>query len=485
MRNKAMSNGLQLGMSRRAFAVGAASFAAGAAMAPVYGGATEGTEGATEFKLTAKSGRAALVGLPYPDTPVWAYNTSVPGPTLAVRQGDRIRVAVENGIPEETTIHWHGIRLPNAMDGVPHLTQKPIAPGESFVYEFDVPDAGTYWYHPHQRSFEQMGRGLSGALIVEERQPVAVDRDVVWLLDDWRLQPDASISEDFGNFHDVSHNGRLGNTVTVNGRVLESVAVRRGERLRLRLVNAANARIFGLEFRGHRPTVIAYDGQPVEPHEPEDGRIIIGPAMRVDLILDMAGQPGARFTVVDSFYQGQEYRLLDLRYEAEPLRHQILETPVELPPNTMPEPDLNNAEHHDITFGGGMMGGMTSATMDGREVTMGEMMRHGMAWAVNGVAATGHVHEPILTLERGRSCVLALDNDTAWHHPIHLHGHSFRVISRNGQPTRHREWQDTVMLDPRERAEIAFVADNPGDWMLHCHILEHQSAGMMSVIRVR
>ena len=108
-----------------------------------------------------------------------------------------------------------------------------------------------------------------------------------------------------------------------------------------------------------------------------------------------------------------------------------------------------------------------------------------MAWAVNGVAATGHVHDPILTLERGRSCVLALDNDTAWHHPIHLHGHSFCVISRNGQPTRHREWQDTVMLDPRERAEIAFVADNSGDWMLHCHILEHQAGGMTSVFRVR
>lgn len=158
---------------------------------------------------------------------------------------------------------------------------------------------------------------------------------------------------------------------------------------------------------------------------------------------------------------------------------------IHLPPNTMPEPDIDSAERHDVSFDGGMMGSMMTATMDGREVTMGEMMRQGMAWAVNGVVTTEHVHDPVLTLDRGRSYVLALHNDTAWPHPIHLHGHSFRVISRNGQATRHREWQDTVLLDPRERADIAFVADNPGDWMLHGHIIEHQAAGMMSVFRVR
>ena len=139
-------------------------------------------------------------------------------------------ITVENRLAEETTVHWHGLRVPNAMDGVPHLTQRPIAPGETFVYEFDVPDAGTYWYHPHQRSFEQVGRGLYGPLIVEEREPIQVDRDVTWVLDDWRLLPDAQISDDFGNFMDASHNGRVGNTVTVNGRIPETFAVRAGER---------------------------------------------------------------------------------------------------------------------------------------------------------------------------------------------------------------------------------------------------------------
>ena len=148
------------------------------------------------------------------------------------------------------------------MDGVPHMPQPPIARGETFTYEFDAVDAGTFWYHPHMRSHEQVGRGLYGPLIVEEREPIQVDRDVTWVLGDWRLNEDASISNDFGNMMDLSHNGRVGNTVTINGQVPESFPVRAGERVRLRLINAANARIFGLRFQGHRPMVVAIDGHP-------------------------------------------------------------------------------------------------------------------------------------------------------------------------------------------------------------------------------
>jgi FtsP/CotA-like multicopper oxidase with cupredoxin domain len=151
-----------------------------------------------------------LVGGKYPNTPVWAYNGVVPGPEIRVRQGDRLRIFVENRLSEETTVHWHGVRVPNRMDGVPHLTQAPIGPGETYIYEFEASDAGTYWYHPHHRSFEQVGRGLAGPLIVEERNRIAVDRDVTWMLGDWRLRKDASQSDDFGNLHDVSHAGRIG-----------------------------------------------------------------------------------------------------------------------------------------------------------------------------------------------------------------------------------------------------------------------------------
>ena len=162
----------------------------------------------------------------------------------------------------------------------------------------------------------------------------------------------------------------------------------------------------------------------------------------------------------------------------------------------MPEPDLRGAERHEVAFGGGMMGGMmmNSGGMMGGGMTGGMMggmmrgmmrgMRHAGIWTINGVAATGHVMEPFLTLRRGPSYVLAMRNDTAWHHPMHLHGHAFRVIARDGRATRYQEWQDTVLMAPREGVDIAFVADNPGHWMFHCHILEHQAAGMMGVIRV-
>jgi FtsP/CotA-like multicopper oxidase with cupredoxin domain len=434
----------------------------------------------SEHRLRAAPGSTHLVSPADEQTLTWCYNGTVPGPEIRVRQGDRLRIVVANGLDEETTVHWHGVRTPNSMDGVPHLTQEPIAPGGRYVYEFDVPDAGTYWYHPHHRSLEQVGRGLYGALIVEERAPIAVDRDVVWVLDDWRLAADAQIVDDFANAHDMSHNGRVGNTVTVNGQIQEAFAVRRGERVRLRLVNAANARIFGLEFTGHRPTIIALDGQPVAPHEPSDGRVVIGPGMRVDLVLDMSGEPGERFTIKDTFYEGLEYRLLDLVYGAVAMRERPPEASISLAPNILPEPDLAAAVRHEIKFDGGMMGAMM---MQGAGNMM-EMMRGGKIWFINGVAATGHVMEPFLTLEQGRSYVLDMRSETAWHHPMHLHGHAFRVISRNGEPTTHREWQDTVLMEPRERVEIAFVADNPGDWMFHCHVLEHQASGMMGVIRV-
>ena len=134
------------------------------------------------------------MGAPHPETPVWAYDGAVPGPEIRLRQGGKLRVKVENRLPEDTTVHWHGLRIPNAMDGAPYVTQPPIQPEGSFDYEFTPPDAGTYWYHPHAHGAEQVGRGLMGALIIEEPEPPPVDRDVVWVLGDFRLKDDASIA---------------------------------------------------------------------------------------------------------------------------------------------------------------------------------------------------------------------------------------------------------------------------------------------------
>jgi len=456
-------------MKRRRFMQLAAGTAA-AALLP----STSAAQAARRLRIAPAS--RPLVGEGNPATSVWAYEGTVPGPELRFRQGDRLRVEVENALEVETTVHWHGIRLPNAMDGVPHLTQPPIAAnGGRFLYEFDLPDAGTYWYHPHLGSPEQVGRGLYGPLIVEEREPPAVDRDVVWVLSDWRLDREARITGDFMSFMDASHAGRIGNTVTVNGAVRESFGVRAGERIRLRLINASNARIYGLRFEGHAPWVIAFDGQPVEPHRPQDGRVVLGPAQRADLVIDCNGAPGSRHRVVDDFYPRNAYRLLDLAYSDDAPAGAGQRPVPRLAPNPFARPDLARAERHRIVFAGGMMG----AVPNQRE-------HRGMFWTVNGkpVAETDHRHEPLLTLARGRSYVFELVNDTAWHHPIHLHGHVFQVLSRNGGKVEHGESGDTVLIDPRSSAEIAFVADNPGNWMLHCHILEHLASGMMAVVRV-
>jgi len=476
---------------RRRRALGALGAVAGAVALSGIGAPP--ARSAPAVKIRAAPARVWLVVEPHPGTEVWSYNGTVPGPELRVKQGARLRVEVENALGEGTTIHWHGVRVPNAMDGVPHLTQAPIAAnGGTFVYEFDAPDAGTYWYHPHSRSYEQVDRGLYGVLIVEEHTPPPVDRDVVWVLDDWRLNQDAQIRDDFAEWFDVTHAGRIGNTVTVNGVVADSFDVRAGERIRLRLVNAANARIFGLEFRGHRPWIVALDAQPVEPHEPAGGLVVLGPSMRVDLVIDMDGQPRERHAVFDGFYRGRGYRLLDLAYTGEPpLRSGARGAPLALPPNPLSEPDLARAERHEMRMSGGMMSmDWPSDPWPARAARRARRLLGSRevdpVWAMDGVAHTGenHAAAPAHTFKRGTSVILRLRNDTAWHHPMHLHGHVFRVLARNGAPTRFREWQDTVLLGPRESADIAVVADNPGDWMLHCHVLEHQAGGMMSVIRV-
>ncbi|MGH6880202.1 multicopper oxidase family protein [Hypericibacter sp.] len=477
--------------SRRALLGAGAGLVLGTALSPWPTRAADGAR-----RLSAASGQAFLLGKDRPATQVWAYDDQVPGPVLRFPQGKPVRITFENRLEEGTTIHWHGIRLPIGMDGVPGISQPPIKPGETFVYEFTPPDAGTFWYHPHVDSLRQIGRGLSGALIIEEQEPPVVDRDLLWMLADWRMTDDGQIAAGFGNPMEAMMSGRIGNTVTLNGRVSAGEPVRAGERIRLRLVNGALARIMALRFEGHRPMIVAIDGQPCDPHEPKDGRLLLGPAMRMDVIIDMQGEPGRRYRVTDDFYDELAYALTELAYDTEqPMRTHPLDAPHPLPPNPLPEPDLAAAERHELVLQGGMMGGGAMAGLGG--MAGGGMMGGGngmsmagmgsAGWAINGSAMTGDGQAgmpPLLTLKLGRSYLFTLRNQTAWWHPMHLHGHSFRVLSRNGTPVPHREWGDTVLVSPREAVEIAFVADNPGDWMLHCHVIDHQMAGLMTILRI-
>jgi FtsP/CotA-like multicopper oxidase with cupredoxin domain len=469
-------------LRRRQFLQAGAACALAALSRPAFGADRPAGPSGLTTTLYPGPARVRMVGDELPETEVWAYNGVEPGPVLRVRQGTPFRAMVENRLAETTTVHWHGIRLPNAMDGVPGVTQKPIAPGERFDYAFTPPDAGTFWYHSHEDSLVQMGRGLAGALIVEETDPPAVDRELLWTVQDWRLTRDAQIAPGFHNRMEEAMDGRIGNTVTIDGRVPDSVRVRSGERIRLRLLNAAIARIMALRFEGHRPVIVALDGQPCEPHTPSDGRILLGPAMRADVILDMQGEPSRSYRVVDDFYERLAYTLAHLAYDpAPPLRPHPSDAPMRLPPNPVPHPDIKTAVVHEVRLQGGMMGGM--GMMGGGMMGVGG----GGAWAINGQSMTGDGSAgmlPLFEIARGRSCILDFRNDTAWWHPMHLHGHSFQVLDRDSAPVPHNVWGDTVLVRPRERVRVAFVADNPGDWMLHCHVMEHQVGGLMTIVRV-
>ncbi len=413
----------------------------------------------------------------YPPTRVWAFNTASPGPEIRLAQGERLTRTLKNSLPQATSIHWHGLRLPNAMDGVPGLTQTAVAPGDSFVYDFTPPDAGTFWYHSHQNAVEQLERGLYGPLIVTEADAPDVDGDEVIVLDDWRLTDKAEVDPAFDNSHDFSHAGRIGNFVTSNSRYDLTLTVRRHDRLRLRLINAANAQVFDLGLAGMSGWIVAHDGMPLETPEAVD-RLTLGPGQRADLIADVSAESGGRGHLV-RIERGQGYALVafDVRGQNASARRG---PPLPLPPNPVQGPDgLTAARTVPLLMAGGAMGGMRSAVLEGVETGMRDLAQIGMYWAFNG--NVGLPESPLITAAIGETIRMPIDNQTVFPHAMHLHGQHFREVQQDGSfgPLR-----DTLLVQPREKREIAFVADNPGDWLFHCHMLAHQVAGMKTWIKV-
>ena len=429
------------------------------------------------FTLHARPGTARLAPPDYPETPIWGYDARVPGPTIRAPQGDRVVRRFVNGLPEPTTVHWHGIRIENAMDGAPGLTQPLVQPGAEFLYDFAPPDAGTWWYHSHHRAFEQMARGLYGALVVEEPVPPEVDREEVLLLDDWRLAEDASLHASFGALHDWAHAGRIGNWITVNGDSEWSRETSRFERLRLRLVNAANARIFSLAPKRLEGWVMALDGQPLPAPAPA-GRLVLAPGQRADLFVDVVASEGGEAFLV-SLEREDSYALAAFPVRGRS-RAARLPAPAPLPPNPVPALGaLGPARRATLRMEGGAMGRMRQARLGGRMAGVRDLAAAGKVWAFNGLAEM--TEDPLFTADRGETVRLKLVNDTAWPHAMHLHGHHFRTVGSDGSlgPLR-----DTLLTDRGETVEVAFVADNPGDWMLHCHMPEHSISGMTTWFRV-
>ena len=428
--------------------------------------------------LHARPGTARLAPSGYPQTPIWGYEGQVPGPTIRVPQGQRVARRFVNELSEASTVHWHGIRIANAMDGAPGVTQPVVPPGADFLYDFVAPDAGTFWYHPHERAFEQMARGLYGALVVEEYSPPVVDRDEVLLLDDWRLTEEARIHEEsFGAVGDWSHEGRIGNWITVNGESAWTRTVSRHERLRLRLANVANARIFSIGMQGLEGWVAALDGQPLAALEPARP-FVLAPGQRADLVVDAVADDGEKALLFSREREGA-FVLAALAVSGS-ARATRLFAPAPLAANPVPPLGvLPRARHAKLRMAGGAMGGLREAVLDGKTMGMQDLAARGKVWAFNGLAEVPE--EPLFTVRRGETVLLTMINDTAWPHGMHLHGHHFRKIAPDGSAGPLR---DTLLMDREETVRIAFVADNPGDWLLHCHMLEHSVGGMMTWFRV-
>jgi len=332
-----------------------------------------------------------------------------PGPTLRLKRGEEVRVRLVNDTAEPAAIHWHGVRLQSGMDGVPGLTQAPVAPGASFDYRFAPPDAGTFWYRPATSLSGQRMRGPTGALIVSESAPVETDREAVLLVNEI---PNAETA------------GRL--------------TVQTHQRLRLRIINAM-ASPLPLRLDKHRAVVMAIDGQPAEPFAARDGRITLGSGNRIDLFVDATLNAGDTAALLVETAQG-DMPLLRLVYEGAPARPAPLAALKSLPANPLPERmDFRGALRVDVPIEANSLGPAPGPSL-GRSA-------------------------PLFQAKRGRTVMLALVNKTAALQMVHLHGHCVRLLDKLDDGWK-PFWLDTVVAPPQDIARIAFVADNPGKWLI-------------------
>jgi FtsP/CotA-like multicopper oxidase with cupredoxin domain len=352
-------------------------------------------------------------------TPVWTYDGSWPGPLLRVRRGEELKIRLVNELPEPTAIHWHGMRLPNGMDGAPPLTQPPVEPGASFNYRFTPPDAGTFWYHAHSPA--QRMRGLAGALIVDETEPLEVVQEFTLIFQDAPPEPASSAQ---------SANERI----RINGAAAVDIPVGTG-RLRLRLVNASLQLLRSIGIGTLSCWVMAIDGEPAQPFMARDSQVALGPGNRIDLFVDVAGELATIPIVLrDTADKPHEIARLIVRPSGGVAQ---VSDPRPLPANPLPERmDFRGALKTDVALG-------TATDEPG-------------------------ARPPLFSIARGHTAMLALANRTDRPQAVHLHGHHFRLLDRLDDGWK-PFWLDTVLVPARETQRVAFVADAVGKWLIDGH----------------
>ncbi len=432
---------------------------------------------------------------------MYSYNGQYPGPLIEVTRGSEIMVRFTNHLADSTSVHWHGIRLENAFDGVDGVA-------DAFTYKLRFPDAGIYWYHPHIREDIQQALGLYGNILV--RQPgakIPANREQILMLQDL-LVGDAGLIPWGQESPTHALMGRFGNVFLVNGEPGYRLSVRRGEVVRFYFTNASSTRTLNLSFPEARMKLVATDAGPFE-REAWVESVVIAPAERyvVDVQFDRTGEFallnkvigldhlfGRFFPMVDTLgrvtvaaarvHRDLSKAFAALRRHPPPLAD--LQSFVNRPPDqtlvltlqthglpfvTERLMQLDSIYFAPVEWGGTMP--MMNWASTGRQVR----------WVLKD-AATGHENMDIAWhFRRGEPVKLRLVNERrAFHgmqHPIHLHGQRFLVLAVNGVPNKDLAWKDTVLVPAGAVVDILLDTANPGEWMLHCHIAEHLSAGMM------
>ena len=394
-------------------------------------------------------------------SPAWTFNGTVPGPTLEATVGDVLEIRLVNRLAEPTVVHWHGLRIPAAMDGTDRV-QRPVGPGQTFTYRFRLPDAGTFWYHSHFNETVQLERGLYGALIVRADDEPVFDAERTLVLDDVELEKDGQIKPP--GWWIESHDGREGSTRLVNGRREPVIHMAAGQMERWRIVNAASARYVRLSVGGRPFAIIGTDGGLISsPVTVTD--VLLGPADRVEI-------------VVGPFTEGDSLRLETLPFNRGSFKaHRTAELFATI--------QVGGAAPSRARLPGELRTIaplVTGPVTPNRTVRLGfgVGLKHGVEFNIN--REQHHQADPVRI---GELQVWDVVNRTPVHHPFHLHGYFFQVLEVNGSPPDFLSWEDTVNVPAFGQARIAWMPDGrPGGWMYHCHILEHHAAGMMAHFEV-
>ncbi len=400
-------------------------------------------------------------------TDAWTYNGGIPGPLIRVHVGDRLIVHFSNHLPQSTTVHWHGIRVPIEMDGVPDVSQPPVEPGGTFTYDFIVPDAGLYWYHPHVMSAAQVGFGLYGALLVEDpAEQVNVPDETVLVLSDIGIDNRGQLDPpDSGGSTGMAF-GREGSYVLVNGKMRPRLTVRSGAPMRWRIVNAAKSRFFQIDLDGQAITRIGGDGGLIE-HPVKLDSLVLSTGERADVVIAPTLKPGSELEVL-SFPFNRGYGSVEYRS----VENLITMAVDKQPPYTGWTLAPIHRDIQPISTAG--------ATPVNIEFTLAQHADGAFEYGINGIAfAKDH---PIIA-SPGETQVWTIKNTTKWSHPFHLHGFFVQVLDDKGQPVQPMEWKDTVNVPLEQTVRVVVKYDDRrGSWMYHCHILDHADGGLMGMV---